>query len=54
MEVPPKERKIFKSSNLRGLREFISGKPLLKKARTAFCNTILEIIALFMNNPGLK
>jgi len=27
MEVPPKERKLFKSSNLRGLCEFISYKP---------------------------
>jgi len=41
MGEPPKERKLFKSSNLKGLYEFISDKPQLKKARKAFFNTML-------------
>jgi len=41
MEVPPKKRKLFNSGNLKGLHEFASDKPLLKKTGKVFFITTL-------------
>jgi len=46
-EVPPNCAD-FNSSNLKGLDEFISDKPQLKKARKSFFNTLLRYQAVLL------
>jgi len=36
MDVPPKERKLFKSSNFQGLHESVSDKEVIEKSQAGF------------------